>query len=280
MDAQNPNENTGVMHDDLPHNDAVELRLTQPASEVAAPSLHDTPIVPPAGTAVTGPVSSATPPVLLPAPVVPGTSHEIEGATAEPLDPPLPLTDEPLPDPDYGPQDFGAEDDSYGLPPGESDGLDQHGTTPEVTWQAAEFIAHSKGTGWYVAFIGISLVVIALAYIITHEIFTVVVVTIAVGMFGFLAARKPRELNYGLTDSGILIGSKFYGYHDFIAFAIMNEGPLSSIDFVPLKRFAPMLSIYCDANVEPDVVDVLTRHLPVARHQRGAIEGLMHRIHF
>jgi hypothetical protein len=150
----------------------------------------------------------------------------------------------------------------------------------EISWTASEFIAHPKSMNWYLALAGITVVLVALAYLLNHDIITILAILIAAGLFGYMASRQPRQLEYSLGATTINIGARAYPYKDFNAFSIVTEGPFSSIDFMPLKRFAPILSIYYDPNQEPAVMEALSRHLPIAHHKRTAIDNFMHRIRF
>lgn len=177
---------------------------------------------------------------------------------------------------------FAPDDGQYGGPPPDDSMADGNvpPMPPEVTWQAAEFAAHHKSPAWYLAFVGVSLAVLVVTYLLTRDIMTVVIILICAGLFGYMAARQPRMLSYGLSDAGVYVGNRFYPYKDFNAFAVADEGPITGINFTPLKRFAPTLSIYCNPDQESGVVELLSQHLPLSYHQRSAIDGLMHRIRF
>jgi hypothetical protein len=172
---------------------------------------------------------------------------------------------------------------------GQTSGLSQseqpaHAASPapaDISWTASEFVAHPKTIMWYLALAGVTLVVLVLAWFIgSHDIVTEIVVIICAGLFGYMAGRQPRQMQYGLSSNGVQIGIKTYPYQDFRSFAIVDEGAFSSIDFMPLKRFSPMMSIYYHPEQETDIMERLTLHLPFAAHHRTAIDGLMQRIRF
>jgi hypothetical protein len=163
--------------------------------------------------------------------------------------------------------------------PGQAPAANAHQAN-EVTWTASEFIAHEKTSAWYLGLAGVTVVLSALGFLITRDLFTIFIIVFCAGIFGYMAARQPRQLEYGLSPSGIHIGPKFYPYGDFTAFAVIEEGKFSSIDFMPMKRFAPILSIYYDPAQEASVLEVLSQHLPFANHKRTAVDELMHKIRF
>lgn len=149
-----------------------------------------------------------------------------------------------------------------------------------ITWTASEFIAHQKSPGWYMALAGTALAIAALIFLITHDRVSVAVVVVAAVMLGIYGARKPRQLQYQIDNSGISIGQKHHGYDEFRSFAIMSEGAFSSIVFMPLKRFAPPTTIYYAPDDEESIVNVLADCLPFEEHNPDAIDRLMSRIRF
>jgi hypothetical protein len=87
-------------------------------------------------------------------------------------------------------------------------------------------------------------------------------------------------LEYRVDNEGIEIAGKFYSYGEFKSFSIMPEGAFSSIMLVPLRRFAPPLSIYYDPADEEKFVSVVAQHLPLEEHQHDMIDHLARRIRF
>ncbi|MGH7249753.1 MAG: hypothetical protein ACREGC_02155, partial [Minisyncoccia bacterium] len=124
-------------------------------------------------------------------------------------------------------------------------------------------------------------IIAAAIYFITHgDIVTIVLVVLAVLAFGILAARKPRELDYSVDDTGLKIGEKFYQFSSFRSFSIVQEDAVESIWFMPLKRFMPPLTIYFDPEDGQKIVDVLAQILPVENRQLDPVDKLMHRLRF
>ncbi|MGZ6004958.1 MAG: hypothetical protein ACXWLH_02300, partial [Candidatus Saccharimonadales bacterium] len=108
-----------------------------------------------------------------------------------------------------------------------------------VSWTASEFIAHAKSGGWYGLLALGTVVVGAGVYFLTGDRVSTVVIAIVAILFGIFAARQPRELQYVVNNKGITIGGKPYPFRGFRSFAIVQEGGVESIWFMPLKRFMP-----------------------------------------
>lgn len=149
-----------------------------------------------------------------------------------------------------------------------------------VSWTASEFIAHEKSTGWYTRLAAAAAVLTAVIFLITRDFVSCAVVVVCAVMFGVYAGRKPRELNYSLDQSGLAIGAKHYAYADFRSFSISHEGAFASIDFMPLKRFVPVLTVYYPPDDEPVIMAALNGRLPSQEPRHDAVEQLLRRIRF
>lgn len=249
----------------------------QPPVQAAAPAPAESPILPaPVTDASSAPVQESPE---LPAPVAPAEPQ----ASPMPTPPSPQQADEPAPSPyTIPPEDdiAGPEDDGSDKPFAAGEGQRQPEDSAGLSWTASEFIAHHKTNTWYIALAGVTLALMALMYLISREIFPVVIIVICAGLFGYMASRQPRELPYALDSKGITIGRKFYPYTDFNAYGVFHEGAFSSIDFMPLKRFSPILSIQYDPQHEEPIMELLNQHLPLSPHKRTAIDALMARIRF
>lgn len=149
-----------------------------------------------------------------------------------------------------------------------------------ISWTASEFIEHQKPRGWYVLVVFCGLAISAGLYFILHDMITTVVVAIAALLFGVGGARKPNSRNYSLSPDGLHIGEKIYPYSTFKAFSVIEEGVIDSIEFVPLKRLMPSISIYFPPEQEEQIVSLLADYLPHEDRDHDPIDRLMKRMHF
>lgn len=167
---------------------------------------------------------------------------------------------------------------------GSENGPNPQQPAPEVediiTWTASEFIEHNKGFGWYALLALATIVLAGLIFLLTRDKMTTTVVIVAGIIFGVYAARKPRTLNYRLDAHGLTIGEKFYDYGQFRSFTVVREGIFSSVDFMPLKRFMPILTIYYEPKDEPKIARLLSERLPTDFRKRDWFEQLMHQIRY
>lgn len=149
-----------------------------------------------------------------------------------------------------------------------------------VSWSASEFVSHEKSVGWYLLLGFLAVLTSAIIFIITREIFSIIVVlvlAIALAVFGNL---KPRTLDYALEDSGIQIGDKFFAYGTFKSFAIIEDSTVPSIQLLPQKRFMVPITVYFAPNDEDIIVSTLGNFLPFEHKKRDTVDKISSRIRF
>ena len=149
-----------------------------------------------------------------------------------------------------------------------------------VEWTASEFVAHDKGFGWYALLAVGALVVSAGLYLMTKDIFTVVVVLIMAAILGVAGARKPKVVKYRLDNSGLKVGRRLYPYRAYKSFTMPEEGPFISIVLVPLRRFDFPVSAYLAPDSQDKALDFLSSHLPMEPSGLDRLERLMRALHF
>jgi len=152
--------------------------------------------------------------------------------------------------------------------------------TEPTSWTASEFVHHEKAAGWYAALGGVSVLIAGAVYLLTKDVISAVVVVVAAFALGFYGARKPKQLDYQLDASGLSIGTKYFRYGEFKSFSVAQEGAFSSIVLMPLKRFAPLTTLYFAPENEAEIIKILSMTLPFEEHKKDAVDKLMHKIRF
>ncbi len=157
-------------------------------------------------------------------------------------------------------------------------GKPDHPMMQTLVWEASEYVHHEKDSLWYggLAIVAISLIVFAI-FVLRSWTFAVLIVVMVVAVIYF-SLRPPRIVRYQLTSQGLDINGRHYGYYDFRAFGVVQDGMLSYITMLPVKRFSSSIDIYFPQEygerivdmigamvpmqvVEPDFVDLLTKKM-------------------
>jgi hypothetical protein len=158
-------------------------------------------------------------------------------------------------------------------------GIREDGDEEVIHWTASEYIHVKKGPGWYVGFVFITLVLIAIdvLFLRTYTLsLLVVVMAIAVVIY---SRRPPAELHYVLSGrQGLYIGEQLYTFSHFKAFGVIKDGDHHFIKFIPMKRLSPGLSIYFPEEVGEQIVDILGARLPMENLKLDTIDIVVRRI--
>lgn len=154
--------------------------------------------------------------------------------------------------------------------------------TDEVVaeWTASEFIDHQKSAAWFLVLAAITLIIGAVVYILSKEVLAPILIGVLAFLFGFGAARKPRELHYAITTSGIVIEDKLYAYQDLKSFSVIRDGAFESILLLPSKRWQPSLSLYIDPEEMDDITNGLGTFLPYEERVSGLADKFLSKIRF
>lgn len=149
-----------------------------------------------------------------------------------------------------------------------------------ISWTASEYIEHYRGASWYVALVVGTLVLAALIYFLTKDLFAGVITMVLGIIVASVAHRKPRKIEYELTSEGLKAGDKYHYFSEFRSFALIYEGQLGSLMLIPLKKFAAPISIYIENDDEGSIVTLLGEHLPMEKRTADKVDTLSRRLRF
>lgn len=148
-----------------------------------------------------------------------------------------------------------------------------------LSWNAAEFIYNHKPFGWYLLLALIFLALIGAA-IWTHQWLLIAVFALMGIALGVYANRKPRTLTYSVTNRGVDVGDKKYGYDQFKTYFESDDYGQLVFDLVPTKRFAPLVSLPITKEIEAKIEDHLASYLPKTEPRNDSIEKVFKLLHF
>ena len=150
-----------------------------------------------------------------------------------------------------------------------------------LRWNAAEYNHMNKGFWWYLvfSFITVLLVMFDIFFLKTPLwTFSILVLVMAVALIIY-AKRPPKELPYTLSsEQGLYIADRLYQFSEFKSFGIVHEENKMHIGLIPIKRFAPMVSVYFPEELGESLVEILGSKLPMQEIKIDIIDGLVRRL--
>ena len=168
-------------------------------------------------------------------------------------------------------EDAEPEPDDNGPAPETASDRPDVANEPPLTWQASEYLHHAKSVGWYLALIGVLVILSAVAAWF-HQWLAIAVFVAAFAAVMVYGGKAPRTLNYTLDSKGLTIEGKVYPFDQFRSFGVVDEVAWQSIDLEPTKRFMPRLTILAGADNKDQIIARLSAEMPRVDHTPDAVE--------
>ena len=150
----------------------------------------------------------------------------------------------------------------------------------EISWNASEYIQHHKEPIWYlIASLAIAAVA-AVGFLMIRDLFTPSAIVVFGVLLLVVSSRKPRTMNYIVSNHGVVVNSKEYASNDFQSFTIVHEGPIESVILYPQKRWSLALSLYFAPEDGQKIFDMLSSFLPFEQREKDTIDKILHKVRF
>ena len=147
-----------------------------------------------------------------------------------------------------------------------------------VYWQATEYIQREKNGLWFVAFVFITLGLMAVAtFLIQSWTFAILIPVMATALLTY-THRPPRLINYTLSRKGLHVNDHLYSFAEFKAFGVIRDAGEYSIMLVPIKRFRPGVSVYFPEEVGEALVDMLGARLPMRDLHLDVVDKIIRKL--
>jgi len=161
---------------------------------------------------------------------------------------------------------------------------DSTSTKPEIEnapvhWTASEYIHEEKNGLWFILFAIVALAFIAVDILFLKSYtFSVLVIVMAVAVVIY-SRRPPRVIKYTLSgDQGLYVGENLYHFSEFKSFSLIKDDQHNSIMLIPIKRFAPGVSVYFPEEVGEEIVDILGARLPMGMLKLDLIDIIIRKL--
>ncbi|MFA5021875.1 MAG: DUF5673 domain-containing protein [Patescibacteria group bacterium] len=127
-------------------------------------------------------------------------------------------------------------------------------------WKFPEFHPHQRGRGWYITG-GIVAILLLIFSIFTADVLFGLIIILST-LIILLFQQSKNEVEFKITEDGILVNSKFYKYKAIKNFYIIYEPPeVKTLYFEPNNLFIPRIPIYLDSQNPVKIREVLKQYL-------------------
>ncbi len=135
-------------------------------------------------------------------------------------------------------------------------------------WKVSEYEKYQRGFGWYVAMVLLGIALAAFGLLTGNYLFALIIVLFGIIMY-LQHVQEPPEVLFAITETGIVLGRKYYRYTELKDFWILYNPPVvKNLYFtinnvlrhrlqVPLQKYDPRpireyLAQYLVENVEEE----------------------------
>lgn len=147
------------------------------------------------------------------------------------------------------------------------------------SWNAPEFTYTQKPMGWYVilALFFLALIIIA---VLTQQWLSIAVFAVMGVAVAVIAGRKPRNLNYSVSNLGVHVGERSYEFAKFNAYFEADDYGKRVIELVPTQRFAPLVSLPTPSENNDEIEQIIGEILPKTPARNSFVEKLFRSMRF
>ena len=149
----------------------------------------------------------------------------------------------------------------------------------EIKWSSGSVMSHRGGL-WYLGFFLLAALISVGLYFLFNDIMTSVVLLFCSVVIVVFGLKKPRRIDYLLTQNSIKINNKSYSLHDFKFFTVTKRENGGMVSLIPLKRFSPSITVNYGVDNEQLVIGALSSVMPLEQKEKDIFDNLMHFIGF
>lgn len=132
----------------------------------------------------------------------------------------------------------------------------------EHAWTANEYEQYPRGKWWYVIMIPVGAFMVLYGIVTGNFLFSLLIILFAIVLF-VQAYQKPPVVEFKITDTGIVIGTRFYAYAELDDFFIVYRPPEMQMLYIETNNTTrPLLRLPLDTYNPVSVRLSLRAYLP------------------
>ena len=99
-------------------------------------------------------------------------------------------------------------------------------------------------------------------------------------IFGYYGTKKPQTIKYSVGPEGISVGNKNFSIDSLKSYSVQDYNNLSVVIFVPVKRFATLITLYYKPEDEDKVLGFIETVVPFDDRKEDIIDRFSRHIGF
>lgn len=147
-----------------------------------------------------------------------------------------------------------------------------------ISWQASESVHQSKNASWYTGLIIVAVLLILIAVFLLKLWSFAVLIVVMAGSLIFLSIHPPRQMQYQLDNSGLLVNDKQYSFGDFRSFSVIQDGSFEYLRIIHVKKFMPPIDVYFPPERGEEIVGILGEYIPLKMKTPDVIDRITKRL--
>jgi hypothetical protein len=114
-----------------------------------------------------------------------------------------------------------------------------------LEWPISEYPQPERSMGWYIFMIVLAIFLVIYSIFTANFLFALIII-LAAFIVLLKIFEQPRQLNFQITDRGIIIGNQYIRYEDIRTFWLVYDPPAIKKVFFSLKSLMPDISVNLD----------------------------------
>ena len=110
-------------------------------------------------------------------------------------------------------------------------------------WNLQEYDQYERGSRWYILMIILGIILVLYGIFSGNFLFSLIIILFAIIIF-LQSHQKPLKVPFKITELGVVVGNRFYGFPELDSFYIIYEPPEVKMLFLETKSTVrPLLRI-------------------------------------
>ncbi len=149
-----------------------------------------------------------------------------------------------------------------------------------ISWQAPEFKAYEKNTGWYVTLFAVGILVIGF-FVIQKDLFAAITMAIITGCVFFFSKQRPEIIDISLSTKGVHYGNLHFPYKQLKSFWIVNTENHKTLNIITTTYVNNLLILELEDQNTDEIREFLYKFLPEHEESKETFaQRLMHHLKF